>query len=97
MRIVTAPLARRTILVIVAAALLLGVFLVATPSVEAGDATPPPIERIVPIDSDVQGGGTAGAGASEWIPFAIMLGPFSILITGILWLTFRIDRSEGRE
>jgi len=84
------------ILVFIAAALVLGVLLTATPSADAADLTPPPIEQVTPADSDVNGG-FDGAGASDWVPFAIMLAPFIVLISGLLWVTFGIDRSEGRE
>jgi hypothetical protein len=68
-----------------------------TPSVAAGDGAAPVAEEMVSIDSDVGDGGYDGAGASDWLPFAMMLGPFLVLITGLLWVTFRIDKSEGRE
>lgn len=84
------------ILILIAAALVLGVLLAASPSADAADVTPPPIEQVAPADSDVNGG-LDGAGASDWIPFAIMLAPFAVLISGLLWVTFGIDRSEGRE
>ncbi len=53
-------------------------------------------EEVVSIDSDVEQGGMDGAGASDWLPFAIMLAPFLVLVSGILWVTFGIDKSEGR-
>ena len=89
-------LKRALILAVLASALLLGVMLLTTPSVSAGDVVAPVAEEIAYIDSDVGDGGS-GAGASEWLPFAVMLAPFGVLITGLLWLTFGIDKSEGRE
>lgn len=84
------------ILIVIAAALVLGVLLATAPSADAAGLAPPAIEQVAPADSDVNGG-FDGAGASDWAPFAIMLAPFIVLISGLLWVTFGIDRSEGRE
>ena len=52
-------------------------------------------ETILPFaPADEGGAGLSGAGASEWLPFAVALGPALVLIAGLLWLTFGIDRSE---
>ncbi len=69
-----------------------------SPASAAGDAQTPADEQLLPMAAPDEGGaGTDQAGASEWIPFAVMLGPFLVLIVPLLWLIFRIDRSEGRE
>ncbi len=90
-------LSRALLLAVLATTLLLGVVLVSASIASAGDVVAPVAEEMVSIDSDVGDGGSDGAGASEWLPFAMMLGPFIVLITGLLWVTFRIDKSEGRE
>ena len=69
-----------------------------SPASAAGHAQPPAGEQRLPMTAPDEGGaGTDQAGASEWIPFAVMLGPFLVLVVPLLWLIFRIDRSEGRE
>ena len=55
-------------------------------------------ERPLPQASPDQGGaGVNGYQATDWITFAVPLGAFLPAIIGLLWLTFRIDRSESRE
>ncbi|HJN93504.1 MAG TPA: hypothetical protein QGF05_12385 [Dehalococcoidia bacterium] len=100
MRSTTLTLSIRPLLVLfVAAALILGIFLAATPVLEASDLAEPVTEQVIssPIDSDVQDDGLNGFGASDWVMFAVLLAPFLVLFTGIMWLTFGIDKSEGRE
>ena len=48
---------------------------------------------VVYIDSDVGDGGN-GAGASDWALFAMLLAPFLVLFSGLMWLTFGIDHSR---
>ena len=98
MRTVALPeLSRALILAVLASALLLGVVLLTTPSVSASDVAAPVTEEVVYLDSDVGDGGMNGFGASDWAPFAILLAPFLVLFTGLMWLTFGIDRSHGDE
>ncbi len=89
-------LGRALILAVLASALLLGVVLLTTPSVSAEDVAAPVTEEVVYIDSDVGDGGS-GAGASDWALFAMLLAPFLVLFSGLMWLTFGIDRSRGLE
>ena len=98
MRTVALPeLSRALILAVLASALLLGVVLLTTPSVSANDGAAPVIEEVVYIDSDVGDGGLDGMGASDWALFAMLLAPFLVLFTGLMWLTFGIDKSEADE
>ncbi len=90
-------LSRALILAVLASALLLGVVLLTTPSVSAEDVAAPVTEEIVYIDSDVGDGGTNGMGASDWAMFAMLLAPFLVLFSGLMWVTFGIDRSEADE
>ena len=80
---------------------LLIVGVLAAPGGEAAAAglAPAVADEVVPpqAPADEGGAGLSNAGASEWLPFAITLGPFLVLITGLLWLTFGIDRSEKKE
>ena len=83
---------------LIAAALLAGVAL-ATPSAAAANA---PIGVasagvLADIPADEGGSGVNNAGSSEWIVFSVGLGPFIILVSCLLWITFGIDKSEGRE
>ena len=89
-------LSRALILGVLASALLLGVVLPTSPSASAGNLVVPVAEEVTYIDSDVGDGGS-GAGASDWVSFAMLLAPFFVLITALLWLFFGIDKSEGRE
>ena len=60
--------------------------------------TPQAQEIIIPMaPADEGGDGLSGSGASEWLPFAVLLGPFLVVVSGLLWLTFRIDASEAEE
>lgn len=83
--------------VITATVALLAALFVAFPAgLEGADVAAPPAQEIViPLaPADEGGDGLAGAGASEWIPFAVALGPALVLLTGLLWLTFKIDANE---
>ena len=47
-----------------------------------------------PITPAGEGGGGVGvesAGASAWIVFGVGLGSFMVLMTGLLWITIKID------
>lgn len=96
MRIASLPdLSRALILAVLASALLLGVVLLTSPSVSAEDVAAPVTEEVVYIDSDVGDGGLNGFGASDWALFAMLLAPFLVLFSGLMWLTFGIDHSRG--
>jgi len=84
---------------LVATAIIFGIFLAVTPALQASDVAEPVIEQVIsaPIDSDVQDSGMNGLGASDWIAFSILLAPFFVLFGAIVWLTFRIDKSEDHE
>ena len=100
MRSTTLPLSPRPLLVLlVATAIIFGLLLAATPELQASDVAEPVIEQVIsaPIDSDVQDSGMNGLGASDWVAFSILLAPFFVLFGAIIWLTFRIDKSEGHE
>ena len=90
---------RPMLILLVATAIIFGIFLAVTPTVQASDVAEPVVEQVIsaPIDSDVQDSGLNGLGASDWIAFSILLAPFFVLFGAIAWLTFRIDKSEGRE
>ncbi len=91
---------RRFLLALTVTALLVGLLLVALPApIEAAGLTAPPAQEIIiPMaPADEGGDGLSGSGASEWLPFAVLLGPFLVVVSGLLWLTFRIDASEAEE
>lgn len=97
------PFARRSprrlllVLTLVATLATVGMGLT-TPTVSAAQQTTPvPVERLLP-HTPADEGGTAvdNAEKPEWYLFAILLGPFLVLVSAILLLTFRIDHSEGR-
>jgi hypothetical protein len=90
-------LSRALVLAVLASALLLGVVLLTIPSVSAEDVAAPVTEEVVYIDSDVGDGGLNGVGASDWAMFAMLLAPFLVLFSGLMWLTFGIDKSHGDE
>ena len=61
----------------------------------AGIDAPVEQEIVTPMTPGGEGGGGLdNSGAPEWITFAITLGPFLVLITGLLWLTVKIDASN---
>ena len=100
MRIARIHPARRSLLALTIAALLAAVLFAAMPAPAdaAGLPEAPGNETIMPmVPADEGGGGMSGSGASEWLPFAVLLGPFLVVITGLLWLTFRIDAGETDE
>ena len=68
------------------------------PSASAAQQSAPiPVQRLLPhVPADEGGTAINNAEKSEWYLFAILLGPFLVLVSGLLWLTFRIDHSEGR-
>ena len=90
-------LSRALVLAVLASALLLGMVLLTIPSVSAEDVAAPVTEEVVYIDSDVGDGGLNGVGASDWAMFAMLLAPFLVLFSGLMWLTFGIDKSHGDE
>ena len=82
---------------IVTIALLATLFVALPTDLNAAAAVSAPVaeEIVLPMaPADEGGGGLSGSGASEWLPFAVLLGPFMVVITGLLWLTFKIDDSE---
>ena len=84
----------------IVATISLGVFTALPGSVDAAAATPPPqVEQIVLPHAPADQGGTDSTNArtADWLMFAVTLGPFAVLMAGLLLLTFGIDRSEGRE
>lgn len=97
------PIARRSprrlllILALVATLATAGGGLSAPTASAAQQTVPVPVQRLLP-HTPADEGGTAidNAEKPEWFLFAILLGPFLVLVSGILWLTFRIDHSEGR-
>lgn len=97
----TLPRSGRRLLIVgvVTIALLATLFAALPADLDAAGVTTPPAEEIViPMaPADEGGDGLAGAGASEWLPFAVMLGPLLVLITGLLWLTFKIDSTEAED
>ncbi|MXY78209.1 MAG: hypothetical protein F4Y94_00515 [Chloroflexi bacterium] len=100
MRIARIHPARRSLLALTIAALLVAVLFAALPAPADAAALPeaPGDEVVIPMaPADEGGAGMSGSGASEWLPFAVLLGPFLVVITGLLWLTFRIDASEAEE
>ncbi|MCY3920402.1 MAG: hypothetical protein OXG38_11460 [Chloroflexi bacterium] len=100
MRIARIHPARRSLLALTVAALLAALLFAAlpAPAEAAGLPEAPGDETIIPMaPADEGGAGMSGSGASEWLPFAVLLGPFLVVITGLLWLTFRIDASEAEE
>ncbi len=100
MRIARIHPERRSLLALTVAALLLAALFAALPAPAdaAGLPETPGDEMIIPLaPADEGGAGMSGSGASEWLPFAVLLGPFLVVITGLLWLTFRIDAGETDE
>ncbi len=90
--------ARRLLIVGLVTIALLAALLAALPADldAASVATPPAQEIVIPMAPAGEGGdGLAGAGASEWLPFATLLGPFMVVMTGLLFLTFKIDSSDA--
>ena len=94
----TLPTTARRLLVAgaVTLALLAALFVALSADVEgAGLAGPPAQEIVIPMaPADEGGDGLSGAGASEWIPLAVLLGPAAVLLAGVMWLTFRIDADQ---
>jgi hypothetical protein len=88
---------RLLIVAIVTIALLATLFAALPADLDAAAvSTPPAQEIVIPMaPADEGGDGLSGSTSSEWIPFAVLLGPFLVVITGLLWLTFRIDASEA--
>ena len=97
----TLPRSGRRLLIVgvVTIALLATLFAALPADLDAAGVTTPPAEEIViPMaPADEGGGGLSSSGASEWLPFAILLGPLLILITGLLWLTFRVDSNDAED
>jgi len=92
--------ARQLLVAMIVTVFLLALLAVALPAAAdaAGIATPPAEEIVIPMaPADEGGDGLAGAGASEWLPFAVLLGPFLVVITGLLFLTFKIDSGHSDE
>ena len=90
------------LLAVIALVAILAVAIVTTPGtndLSAANIDQPIAEELVlPMTPpDQGGGGTNNYKATDWITFAVPLGAFIPLILGLLWLTFRIDASEGRE
>ena len=91
---------RRLLVALLLTLFMVAVLAVVVPSASeaAGIAGPPAEEIVIPMaPADEGGGGLSQAGASEWIPFAVTLGPFLVIISGLLWLTFRVDAEEVDE
>ena len=97
------PRARvRPLLPLLIAAALLAALLTATvvtmpaSAGAAGIDAPVEQETVMPMTPGGEGGGGLdGSGAPQWIMFAMALGPFVVLMTGLLWLTVKIDSSTG--
>lgn len=91
--------ARLLVVMAVVGLLLIGALAAPVGEAAAAGLAPAVADEVVPpqAPADEGGAGLSNAGASEWLPFAITLGPFLVLITGLLWLTFGIDRSEKKE
>lgn len=90
----------RTALLLTVLALVAALALTLAPgeALAAGIDGPTVGEQPFPQASPDQGGaGVNGYKATDWITFAVPLGAFLPAIIGLLWLTLRIDRSEGRE
>lgn len=92
-------LGRPLAVLLIAAALLVGAMVAVPSNASAAEVGEPVAEEIVlPMAPSGEGGdGIDNGTAPGWIMFSVALAPFSVLMTGLLWLTFRIDRSEGRE
>lgn len=103
MPVTSSPTLLRPLLALaIAAVLLIGAVAVLDTPVQAaatpGIAAPAVTEPVLPpAAADEGGAGVGNAGASEWLPFALLLAPFLALMTGLLWLTFRIDHDERQE
>ncbi len=101
MRVTTPPRNARRVCIagLLTAALLLALVAAWPADAQAAAGADVPAQEIVlPLAAaDEGGGGLSGAGASEWLPFAIALGPALLLIAGILWITFAIDRYEDSD
>lgn len=84
---------------LIAVALLVGAMLAVPGNASAADVGEPvAAELVLPMAPSGEGGDGIGSGtAPGWIVFAVGLAPAGVLMTGLLWLTFGIDRSEGRE
>lgn len=84
---------------LIAVALLVGAMLAVPGNASAADVGEPvAAELALPMAPSGEGGDGIGSGtASGWIVFAVGLAPAGVLMAGLLWLTFGIDRSEGRE
>ncbi len=89
-------LVRPLLLLLITTALLVAATITLPTSAGAtGLDTPVGQEIVLPLTpADEGGGGLGNAGESEWIMFAVALGPFLVLIIGLLWLTLKIDSSE---
>ena len=86
------------LLTVLALAVALALTLAPAEALAAGVDGPIVGEQPLPQTPPDQGGaGVDGYKATDWITFAVPLGAFLPAIIGLLWLTFRIDRSEGRE
>ncbi len=70
-----------------------------TGSALAADATPDSSTvDIAPQAAPDEGGtGVNNFGSEEWFEFAVMLGPFLVLVTFILILVFKWDSHAGNE
>ena len=80
---------------LVAALLTAAVVTMPTSAGAAGIDAPVEQETVMPMTPGGEGGGGLdNAGAPEWVMFAMALGPFLVLMTGLLWLTVRIDASN---
>ena len=81
------------------AAIALGGAVAFTPGAEAAAEAEPVAREVVSPNTppDEGGGGLMNAKSEDWMLFAILLGPIIVLMTGLLLIVFRIDRSEGRE
>lgn len=96
-------LARPLLLLLITAALLAAllateVVTLPTSADAAGIDTPVEQETVIPMTPGGEGGGGLdNSGASEWVMFAMALGPFLVLITALLWLTVKIDSSNEDE
>ena len=92
--------ARQLLVALIVTVFLLALLAVAVPAAAdaAGITTPPAEEIVIPMaPADEGGDGLSGAGASEWLPFAVLLGPLLVLITGLLFLTFKLDSGHSDE
>ena len=93
-RTVVRPLLAIAIATLIGAA---GMSAVVPSSAAAAESAPPfgdqdVIPRSAPADEG--GDGVSGAKSQEWILFALLLGAFLPLMSGLFLLMFRIDHSE---